>query len=57
MERIEGMKVFEDLFVPVYHSLLTIKDNSDIVHYDDETSAKASLYSNLSMILNLSSPW
>ena len=57
MERIEGMKVFEDLFVPVYHSLLTIKDNNDIVHYDDETSAKASLYSNLSMILNLSSPW
>ena len=57
MERIEGMKVFEDLFVPVYHSLLTIKDNNDIVHYDDETSAKASLHSNLSMILNLSSPW
>ena len=33
------MDVFEDLFVPVYHSLLTMKEN--IVHYNNETSAKA----------------
>ena len=30
VERIEGMDVFADLFVPVYHSLLTIKENNDI---------------------------
>ena len=42
VERIEGMNVFEDLFVPVYHSVLTItvKENN-IVHYNNETSAKA----------------
>ena len=36
------MNVFEDLFVPVYHSVLTItvKENN-IVHYNNETSAKA----------------
>ena len=28
VERIEGMDVFQDLFVPVYHSLLTVKENS-----------------------------
>ena len=41
VERIEGMDVFEDLFVPVYHSWLTMKENNDIVHYNNETSAKA----------------
>ena len=41
MERIEGINVFEGLFVPVYHSLLTLKENNDIVHYNNETSAKA----------------
>ena len=35
------MDVFEDLFVPVYHSWLTMKENNDIVHYNNETSAKA----------------
>ena len=41
VERIEGMDVFEDLFVPVYHSWLTMKENNDIVHYNNETSATA----------------
>ena len=41
VERIEGINVFEGLFVPVYHSLLTLKENNDIVHYNNETSAKA----------------
>ena len=41
VERIEGMGVFEVLFVPVYHSFLTMKENNNIVHYHDETSAKA----------------
>ena len=35
------MGVFEVLFVPVYHSFLTMKENNNIVHYHDETSAKA----------------
>ena len=35
------MDVFEDLFVPVYHFLFTMKENNDIVHYNNETSAKA----------------
>ena len=34
------MEIFEDLFAPVYHSLLTIKENNDILHYNNETSAK-----------------
>ena len=42
VEWIEGMNVFEDLFVPVYHSVLTIKvKENNIVHYNNETSAKA----------------
>ena len=41
VERIEGMDVFEDLFVPVYHFLLTVKEKIDIVHYNNKTSAKA----------------
>ena len=32
IERIEGMDVLEDLFVPVYHSLFTIKENNDRAH-------------------------
>ena len=40
VERIEGMDVFEELFVPVYYSLLVIKENNDTVHYNNETSAK-----------------
>ena len=40
VERIEGMDVFEELFVPVYYSLLVMKENNDTVHYKDETSAK-----------------
>ena len=39
--RIEGMNVFEDVFVFVYHSLLTTNENNDIIHYNNETSAKA----------------
>ena len=27
--------------MPVYHSWLTMKENNDIVHYNNETSAKA----------------
>ena len=41
VERIEGMDVFEELFVPVYYSLLVMKENNDTVHYNNETSAKA----------------
>ena len=40
MEGIERMDIFEDLFAPAYHSLLTIKENNDILHYNNETSAK-----------------
>ena len=35
------MGVFEDLFVPVYHSLLTMEENNDKVHYNNGTSATA----------------
>ena len=35
--------VFEELFVPVYYSLLVIKENNDTVHYNNETSAKTEL--------------
>ena len=41
VERIEGIDVFEELFVPVYYSLLVMKENNDTVHYNNETSAKA----------------
>ena len=41
VKRIEGMDVFEELFVPVYYSLLVMKENNDTVHYNNETSAKA----------------
>ena len=41
VERIEGMDVFEEFFVPVYYSLLVVKENNDTVHYNNETSAKA----------------
>ena len=40
VERIEGMDVFEEVFLPVYHSLLTMKENDDIIHYNNEGSAK-----------------
>ena len=40
-ERIESMDVFEELFVPVYYSLLVMKEKNDTVHYNNETSAKA----------------
>ena len=42
VERKEGMDVFEDVFVPVYHSLLTMKENNDIVY--NKSSAKAESY-------------
>ena len=41
VERIEGKDAFDDLFMPVYLSLLPIKENNDIVYYNNETSAKA----------------
>ena len=41
VKRLEGMDAFEDLFVPVYHSLIIMKENNDIVHYNNETSPKA----------------
>ena len=44
VQRIEGMDVFQELFVPVYHFLLTVKENNDIFHYNNETSAKAESY-------------
>ena len=31
VERIRGMDAFEELFVPVYQSLLTMKENNDII--------------------------
>ena len=43
VEIIEGMDVFEELFEPVYYSLLVIKENNDTVHYNNETSAKTEL--------------
>ena len=41
VEKIEGMDVFKEPFVPVYYSLLVMKKNNDTVHYNNETSAKA----------------
>ena len=41
VERIEGMDLFEEFLVPVYYSLLVMKENNDTVHYNNETSAKA----------------
>ena len=41
IERIEGMNVFEEFFVPVCYSLLVTKENNDAVHYNNETSTKA----------------
>ena len=35
------MDIFERIFVPVYYSLLVMKENNDNVHYNNETSAKA----------------
>ena len=35
VEQIEGMDVFEDLFVPFYRSLLTMKENNNTVHYNN----------------------
>ena len=40
VERIEGMDVFEELFVPVYYSLLVMKEMNDTVHYNIETSVQ-----------------
>ena len=34
------MDIFEEPFVPVYYSLLVMKENNDTVHYNNETSAK-----------------
>ena len=33
----------EKLFVPVCYSLLVMKENNDIVHYNNETSAEVEL--------------
>ena len=57
VERIGGMNVFEDLFVPVYHSLLTIKESNNIAITIMKLQPKQSLYSKLFVILNLLSPW
>ena len=35
------MDVSEELFVPVYYSLLIMKKNNDTAHNNNETSAKA----------------
>ena len=35
------MDIFERIFVPVYYSLLVMKENNDNVHCNNETSAKA----------------
>ena len=35
------MDIFERIFVPVYYSLLVMKENNDNVHYNNEISAKA----------------
>ena len=35
------MDVFEELVVPVYYSLLVMKENNGTVHYNNVTSAKA----------------
>ena len=51
VERIEGMDVFEEFFVPVYYSLLVMKEINDTVHYNNDTSAKEN-FLNLLMILN-----
>ena len=40
VERIEFMDAFEELFVPVYFSLV-MKENNDAVHCNNETSSKA----------------
>ena len=40
VERVDGMDVFKDLFVPVYYLLLVIKENNDTVHYNNETSVQ-----------------
>ena len=40
-ERIEEIHIFEEFFVPVYYSLLVMKENNDIVHYNNEVSTKA----------------
>ena len=40
VERIEGIDVFEESFVPVYYSLLVMKEINDTVHYNNDTSAK-----------------
>ena len=36
VEQIEGMDVFEDLFVTFYRSLLTMKENNNTVHYNND---------------------
>ena len=40
VERVDGMDVFKDLFVPVYYLLLVIKENNDTVHYNNEPSVQ-----------------
>ena len=35
------MDVSEELFVPVHHSLFTLKENNKLVYYNHKTSAKA----------------
>ena len=41
VDRIEGMNDYDNLFVTVYNSLLTMKENNDIFHCNDEIVAKA----------------
>ena len=41
VKRIEGMDASEELFVPVHHSLFTLKENNKLVYYNHKTSAKA----------------
>ena len=47
VEKVEGVDVFEELFVPVYYSLLVKKENNDTVHCNNETSAKTEPLFNL----------
>ena len=57
MEGIQGMDVFEDVFVPVYHTSFTMKENNDIAHYNNESSAEAESLFELINVLNFFSPW
>ena len=41
LERIDGMIIFEKLFVSIYHSLREMKENKCEPRFNNETSAKA----------------